>query len=261
MYRLYCRASDIITDQATISLTVGAVNAAFPLANIQDRRPGKPTKTTGTTATIRATFGAPVVLEMVSFGPHNLAGATVTLTNNSGLSVSMPVAANYESGLSRNPFLDLTSILLATRTASQWNLVITGAAANIAIGEWQLITTKRALNIWPATGGGTGAGEGQRFRTVTIPTDYDDDSMKYSFGVKRRTFTCRIRLESERAAMLSLHDDAKGSFRSFLFVPDSSVNDAHLVTAPDELTFTRQLPTPITEVDIEFLEVQRGVAL
>lgn len=254
MATLYCRPTDIKTADATISLTSGTVNSSFPLTNIQDLNPAKPTKTTGTAATFRATFGAPVVLEMVSFGPHNLAGATVTLTNGAGLSRPITIPSNREDGLSVNPFDDFSAVAQATRTSTTWDLVITGAAANIAIGEWQLIATKRTLDIrW-------GVEDTEDHRTIVHETDYGA-KLKYWLGVSQRSLRAKVNRESERANLLSLIRSAQGQYKAFILILDSSVNDAWLVDlATDAREFTRE-HTNITDVDLGFVELQRGLAL
>lgn len=248
----YARPSDNIIASATISLTVGAVDTNYPLTNIQDGIPAKPAKTTGTAATFRATYGVAQTLEMTSFGPHNLAGATVTLTNNAGFSQVITVPANREDGLSINPFLDFST--LANRTATQWNLVISGASANIAIGEWQLITTRRTLQLlW-------GLKDTETHRTIIHPTDYDA-KLKYWMGTAQRHFIGRVNRETNRADILSLIRSAQGQYQGFVLVPESTVNEAFLVDlTTDERTFTR-IHHNASDVELEFCEIQRGLAL
>ena len=60
---LYARPSDSILSTATVSLPVGTPNSSYPLVNLYDGRPDKPTKTTGTTATIRAVFGGATIIK------------------------------------------------------------------------------------------------------------------------------------------------------------------------------------------------------
>lgn len=247
---LYCRPSDIVTPAATLSLTAGGANAAYPLTNLQNGIPAKPFKATGTSCTIRATFGSPVSLSAISFGPHNLAGATVALSNNGTMgSTPVPIPANREDGLSVNPFFAFPA-----DAATQWNLAISGASANVAIGELQLIVQMRTLLIeWAFK-------EAEAHTTVGSVTDYGV-KMKYWLGVAQRRLSAHVGLESERAALLSLIRDARGQFKSFLLVPDSSLNDAFLADlTTDERVITREF-FAVSQVDVEFLEVQRGVAL
>jgi hypothetical protein len=61
--------------------------------------------------------------------------------------------------------------------------------------------------------------------------------------------------------VLSLIRDARGQYKSFLPIPESTVNDALLVDLmTDERTVQRTMPN-VSDIDLEFLEVQRGVAL
>lgn len=252
-----CRPTDNLIGNATLSLATGSADSDYPLTNLQDGNPAKPAKTTGTSAIIRATFSPAVVLELVSFGPHNLQSATVTLTNNNGFSHVMTVPVNREDGLSVNPFLDLTPLASAsTRTASQWNLDISNASAPIAIGDWQLIQTKRTIEIL------LGAQEAEAHRSIVHQTDYGV-KLKYWLGVAQRRIHGTVLLDRDWASYLSLMRSAQGQYKNFLLIMDSDVNDAMVVDLMvDERAVTWITPdSEIGQLDVDFLETQRGVAL
>lgn len=249
---LYALPTDIVTAAATLSLTAGAANAAFPLTNLQDGNPAKPFKATGTSCTIRATFGGATTLRGISFGPHNLAGATVAISNNGGMgSTAIPIPANREDGLSVNPFLQFTP-----SAATQWSLAISGAAANVAIGELQLIVQFHAIELL------LGAQESEKHQTIVNVTDYGV-KLKSWLGVAQRRVHGTVLLDSDIATFLTLIRSAKGQYSNLLLAMDADVNDAMLV---DLMTDERSVSwiTPNSEIgnlDLDFLEVQRGVAL
>jgi hypothetical protein len=254
MATIYNRVSDNVAPNATLSLTSGTVNGSYPLANLVDGNPAKPAKTTGTTAIIRAAFAAPQAIDIVAFGPHNLAGATVSIQNESGLNQAIAIPANTEDGLSVNPFVDLTGITLATRTGQNWDLHISGAANPIAIGEYMLIATKRTMPIlW-------GVVESEDFPSLTIETDFKS-LMKYWLGVKQRTVHVTINDDTFRSDYYSLIRSAQGQYKAILFVPDSSVNDALFVDlSQDSHDLTRSQPN-VSDIQLTFRELQRGLAL
>jgi hypothetical protein len=224
---LYCRPSDIVTATATIALTSGSENAAFPLTNVYDKRPGKVFKATGTSATIRLTYGAPQTLEGFSFLNHNLAGATVSVTNNATLNQSFgTIAAAEETGPSRDPFKDLRG--LANVSATQWNLVISGAAANVAIGEIIPIATVRSMLVLPLPD------EGEALPAIQHQL-VGGDALNYPIGTRGRHFTGKLLDEADRLSLITLRRDALGVGRGFWFMPDADVNESYFMVfrSPD----------------------------
>jgi hypothetical protein len=249
---LYCLPTDIATASATLSLTAGAAASGYPLTNLADGNPAKPFKATGTSCTIKATFSAPTTLRAISFGPHNLAGATVVLSNNGGMgSTPVTIPADREDGLSVNPFLAFDA-----STATEWTLAISGAAADVAIGEVQLIVQMRVMELL------LGAYENEAHPSITHVTDYGV-KLKYPLGISQRRVHGTVLLDSDVATFLTLMRTARGQNASFLLVMDSDVNDALLV---DLMTDERSVTwitanSEIGQIDLDFLEVQRGLAL
>lgn len=249
---LYALPTDIVTASATLSLTAGAAAAAYPLNNLKDGNPAKPFKATGTSCTIRATFGGSTTLRGVSFGPHNLAGATVAISNNGGMgSTPIVIPANREDGLSTDPFLQF-----APSAATQWDIAISGAAANVAIGELELIVQFRTLEIL------LGAQEAESHRTITHETDFGA-KLKYWLGVSQRRVHGTVLLNNNVATLRTLFRSTQGQFKSLLLILDSAVNDAMLVDLmTDERAVTWITPnSELGQIDLDFLEVQRGPAL
>lgn len=262
---LYVRTSDLIIPNATLSVTSGAADSGYPVTNLQDTNPAKPFKATGTSVTVQATYGGAVTARLTSFGPHNLVGATVSITNNAGtpLNQAITVPANTlgpNSGYSVDPFKDFsaqTSSLFAT----QWNLVIAGASANVAIGEWHLAVEARILEILLQ------GEDAIRHGTTVHPTSMGGELMSRR-GWARRRFKGRIivdknNLDNDLATIRALFDDASGRFGKVLFIPNSATNDAlYCNINMDEQVVVWFTPNDeLGYVEIEFIQVQRGPRL
>lgn len=248
----YCRPSDIVTDGATVSLTAGAAAAAFPLANLYDRKAHSVFKATGTSCTIRATYGGAKTLQAIALIHHNLAGATVTVTNGAGFSNGLTIPSTPLDALPLDPWESY--IGLANTSSTTWDIAISGASANVAIGELLLIETLRTLRIrWEPE-------EDEQHRAIVLETDYGV-RQRYGMGVRQRAFRGLAYLEADRADILALQRDARGPLKSFCLVPDSTVNDALFVDLSiDVRTFRRRNPG-FTDMALAFREQQKGLAL
>lgn len=257
----YARAGDNVAPDATVSLVSGAVLAGSALANLTDRNPAKALRLTGTSGTIRFTFGASVELVAVAIINHNLAGATVTLSNNGGgggiASQAVAIAANGLDDQCVNAILDFSALYTQTqRTATQWDVAITGAVlGNVAIGEIWLLSALRDLRwIWGVTFTPT--------RAIVSPgTTFGESHLRYNKRIRRRRFSGRLQLQTEEAALRLLEAEAQGEYHAWLLWPDISVNDCWLVQF-DPGTF-RWVPRSIgsTEMPIEGAEVSSGPPL
>lgn len=248
---LYCRPSDIPTSTATITLTAGAANAAYPLVNAYDKNPAKPFKATGTGCTIRFVWSVAQTLEAFAIITHNLVGASVTLTNNAGLSQSFgTIPSDAEDGLSVDPWLDLRSLINAT--ATQWNLVITGASANVAIGEVLPIASLRDLLVLPKPE------EAEDMPAIQHEATRDS-TLVYALGVRRRRFLGQLLDEQDRLDVLSLRRDALGVSKGFAFMPDEDENECLFMQFRDpSVSWQRWTPEVADAMTIDLWEVGRG---
>ena len=79
---LYCLPSDLLQDGATISVTAGTEDTAYPKTNLQDRRAHTVSKFTGTSGTFRATFSGAKTLQAVAFINSNPQEARKHLVKN-----------------------------------------------------------------------------------------------------------------------------------------------------------------------------------
>jgi hypothetical protein len=222
MATLYCLPSDIKSYDATWSLTSGSADSAFPLTNLNSRYAHLVSKTTGTSATYRGTISS-ASLQAIAIINCNLAGLTLTITNNNSLSTSLVIPSAPADNLSINGWVDLRSI---TTAATQWNVAISGAAANIAVGKILLIGTLRTMLIrWGVTAA-------EMKPTRVFRTEYDI-ALGTRMGVRYRAFVPTISRESERTAYTALRRGSEGPTQPFLFVLDESVNDPAYVWFPE----------------------------
>lgn len=247
---IYCRASDLVAASATVALTSGTANTAYPLVNLYDLNPAKVFKATGTSCTITFTYGGAQRWQAFALITHNLPGATVTLTNNGGMA-SQPVTipSDAEDGLSVDPFLDLRDV--AGNSATVWTLTITGAAANVAIGEVLAASTLRQLPIrWNVV-------EGEDIPVRRNVTAFGV-SLVYHLGIRTRRLAGTLIHHKSRADLLTLKRGALGLGRGVLVIPDLLVNDALFMRhASTDNEWTRIAPG-LTQMSIALEEVGRG---
>lgn len=250
----YARPGDDIAPDATWSVTSGAADAAYPVANVANRNPAKPFKATGTSATIRATYGASQVLVGVALINHNLAGATVSITSGAGLSEAVAIGAN-SGGQCTPAFLDFSTALLAQRTSTTFNLVISGGAlGNIAIGEVLLLTAIRDLTwIWGLTI--------RPKRLIQRQTTFGGTHLQYNKRVRVHVISAQTDLQSEEAAMRTLEEEAQGELLPWLIIPARAVNACYYVQfVPGTFAWTPQ-SDGFTDIPIEAEEVSAGPPL
>jgi hypothetical protein len=249
---LYALPSDILTDSATISLTAGTADAAFPLTNLYDRYAHTVFKTTGTSCTIHVVFGGSKTLQGIAFINHKLAGCTVTVTNSAGFNRTVTIPTTPGDGLPLDPWDDWRT--LANTSSTTWNIAISGAATVVAIGELLLIETLRTLQVRSIVK------DRENHKTSVMRAD-SGVKHKYGFGVRTRGYTITVIRESQRAAVLALERDSRGELKNFLFVLDSAVNDALYVDLAMQDVEIQRGPKLIVEVELILEEQQKGLAL
>jgi len=247
---LYCRASDMVVASATVALTSGTANAAFPLVNLYDLNPAKVFKATGTSCTITFTYGGAQRWQAFALITHNLPGATVTLTNNGGMaSQPITVPSDAEDGLSVDPFLDLRYV--TGNSATVWTLTITGASANVAIGEVVAASTLRQMPVrWNLV-------QGEDIPVRRNRTAYGI-SLTYPLGVRSRRLSGTLIHEKFRADLLSLKRGALGVGRGFLVIPELLVNDAWFMRHTDTDNDWTRVNSAHSQMSIALEEVGRG---
>lgn len=248
---LYCYYTDLKSFAATWSLTAGAADGAFPLTNQNNPRADLVTKLTSGTGTFKATI-ASFAVQAVAFINTNLAGATVTVTNNGGMaSQSLLIPAAQPDGLSLNGFKDLRAV---TTAATEWSFAIAGFGSNVAVGKILLIGAVRVMDSrW-------GIAIKERKPFILHRTEY---GIPLGFPLRTRYREVRpifVR-ESERAAYTALRRSGSGPHEPFWFALEPTVNDCmYLWHQAEEWEHSRDLPNVSRWTDT-FEEVNPGLAL
>lgn len=251
----YTRPSDDVAPDATWSLTAGTAETGYPPSYVGNRNPAKPFKAAGTSATLRATFGASQVLVGVAIINHNWAGASsVVITSGSGLNEAITVPANV-GGQCVDCILDFSAELLAQRTSTTFDIAVsTGVLGNVAIGEILLLTAIRDLRwSW-------GLKVKPKRYVVKHPT-FGMSALKYDKRVLVHEVTAMVDLQTEEADMLALEAEAKGEILPWLVWPKTTENRVHYVQfRPD--TFERLFQSEgITQMPIHADEISKGPPL
>ena len=247
--------SDNASTGATFSQT--NANSAYPASNAKDLDPGTPAKATTTATTFTLTLAGSTTLEAILIANHNLVGATVTLTNTASYSQAITIPARTADGQCVNAWRDMRSD--ANRTATVWTLTITGASANVSIGEIALLTTLRAVP-WITTVGG-GATFASTWPKRGPGRTFYGHRLLYDTGTRHRMAEGQCETEAAKATFLALIQSAKGASLPFFFVPDRSVNDAWLAQIPDASTIAWEVQHAgvITGIRFGIEEVPMGL--
>lgn len=213
---------------ATVTATSGAFNSTYPGTYANNLNPSKPVKMTGTSGTIRFTFGSSTTLAAIALINHNLAGATVQLSNGAGMATqTVTIPSNTSDGQCINPFKDFSSA--SNRASTTWDLAISGATSPIAIGEVVLANQLRDL-LW------RWELEADREYLVITHETFGGSSLKYNKRIRRRG--ARSSGPRINSVVHTLHQGAQGSVNPFLFILDNSINDAMFVQLTDKLEWT-----------------------
>ena len=251
------------TPDAALSWTVGTADADYPVTNAATLEPDIVAKTTGAgAATLRATFGGTERLEGVALINTNLSGLTATLTNNGGMVAQPRVVPSPEDGLSVNVYWDLREV--ASITATQWNVAVTGAATPIAIGTLLLIDEWTQLRVrW-------GWDLGDVFPRIEHRTSYGK-RLQYWVPTRTRRYKSTALDAAQRNTLRGIFREAHGSILPWPLVPDFDDDAVLLVQAlRDEFestyrigygSFSADTATGLVESRVEVEEVSNGVAL
>lgn len=235
---IYSKRSDEVGQNATLSLTAGTANSAYPVANLVDKNPAKVCKIDSTNGTILFTFGAAQRVDLVSLIHTNLStGATVKVqaATSSGFGsvafeATFTIPAMLGSGVTRwpvNPWLDLTLDAEYSATGWQyWRITITGNAENIQIGQVWLGSNLRKFDPNVEWGLADELGTPSGFNR----TAYNVAHLRRRASMQwRRTMALEGAPDTQRDAMLALVYDVEGNSFPWLVIPDGTVNEARMV--------------------------------
>lgn len=214
---LYAKPNVDFVALATTVLGANNEDAAYPIENVADRNPALVYKAGATSAIITINGVANATIEGFCIFNHNLAGATVTLTNTVGYSQVISIPARRSSGAVVHAWRDCR--LDANRTDDDWTLTITGASANIQIGRLYLVETWYELpHQWEI------AWDDER---VVVPPyeTFNRHKVIYDTLVNIRSASGTV---VSHAAYLELYDlfhAAKGIITPWPMIPDQSENN------------------------------------
>lgn len=251
MATLVCYPTDILSYGATWALTVGSADSAFPLTNLNTRYAHEVSKTTGTTATYRGTISS-TALQAIAIINCNLAGLTLTVTNNGGMaSQNLVIPAAPSDNVSINGWVDLRAV---TTAATQWNIAISGAAANIAVGKILLVATLRELTVALSL-------PVREAKPTHIFRTEAEIALGNRKNVRYRTWVPTFPKDSERTTFTNLRRASEGPTQPFLFVLDSSANDPAQAWFPDPEWEHEQVHSGISMWRDRIEESNPGLAL
>lgn len=205
---------------ATFSMT--SEDPAYPAINGNNRNPIDPLKATATSTVITMTFPSNITLDGILIANHNLVGSAATLSNLAGTpySQALTIPARTADGQCTNIWRDTRTD--SNRTDEVWKLTITGASANVAIGEIALVTSLVELPWRP------GARFGEDHPDFAITTEMES-ILRYDSGIRIRWARGPLVLDTDRAVIYALWQALKGRNVPFVFVPDLAVNDGWYV--------------------------------
>lgn len=263
----YQHYSDNMAPSATVAVNTGTEDAAYPAANLKDRNPARPGKLTTTTGSWTFNFVAAQRVDIVALLMHNLAaGLSVRIQGNATNAWGAPtfdqaitIPTYREDGFPINPWLDLTTLAgYSAAGFAWWRIVVVGVnAAAVAIGDVWLGKLKRTLS--PNINWGETQDEDRRL--IEHSTDHGVDTI-YDLGVTRRSIIGEVDApDATRDALRTWWRDSRGRAQAFLIMPDGAVNDAWLVRWTEAKQAIRFDLTDRNTVQLNFLEVSRGLVL
>ena len=244
--QLIARHIDLIEPSSTPSVTAGSIDSNYPVANAITPYPWEMARFTGTTGTIRATFGGAQNLQAIGF--INTDATAIQLTNNNGLNVAISIPATPLDGRRKDPWIDLRVI---GSSATQWNVALTGPTG-VGIGRIALALNVRELEFLKATP--------KRRHTHPVIRHVTDGGVSWRYGraLRARAWAGVIGHPDYEAEVLNLEDANQGSRFGSLLIPNSDVNDAWLV----ELVSTTEVEYGDGHIGVQmdFQELQKGIS-
>jgi hypothetical protein len=247
---------------ATATLSMTNENATYPATKGNNLDPADPLKATATSTVITITLSGSTTLKGFALINTNLAGATCTLTNTASYSQVITTPARTADGNCVHGWRDMRSD--ANPTATVWTLTITGASANVAIGEIVAVTNLRDLNWRWQTGGP----ELAHAWDAIIHRTFYGSRLKYNKRILIRSGRGTAVRDTDRSTLLGLaqacqsssYDNANGEV-PFLFIPDSAVNDAWFVHLTDSSLRWIKVQQNSSDTSIDLTEVSSGLVL
>lgn len=238
---------------------------SYDLATYAQGQPAARVRYGATSATITITLGSPFQGDVFALPISN--ASAIQLTNGSGLNVAIPVPAMTRSRVTKTAVADLTLLQPnpTTRTATVWNVILTGAA-NLTVGGAVLLygPIHRLLEPFLApSSAGSRKVPINRQKTSFVTETQNEYGTRYlqAHGTYAQVITLN-HYERTDASVADFEDWFQGSMGGglpSLLWNDPSVNDAYYGTW-NPLFEVRVLEL-LHEVTVEFHEFSKGRAV
>jgi len=219
--------------------------ATYPITNLYNNRPGKPLVTSTTIYGVVVDFTAATALTGVAILGHNIdSGATVKLEGNATNTWESPSKTETISHVATNMYKIFT-----TGSYRYWRLTITGAAADIKIGEFVLGVVATLTNNYQ-----WGSEKAKRYKNITQTTEYGQPWSNYLYNQRNYSLTFAVN-DTTVTELETLQEDVQGGNKPFTFFNWDS--EAVYVRMEDELNFKRTY-TNYNESKIDLIEIPLG---
>lgn len=255
------RPSNNAIAAATLSWAVGTPDSEFPILNAKTLEPDVVAKANENTATLRLTYGAPVVLKGLVLINVNFPGVTVGITNNGGMTAQTKTIPDPEDDLAIHVFWDLEDVL--GTSATQWNIPVVGShpvtiGTVIPVLDWDEFRMRWGQKLV------------ERFPVIEHRTGYKK-RLQYRIPVRTRDFFGTPFYAEDRNLLRTVRRETHGSMTPFVYLPDRNDTDVALVQYAgtdheEQQVFTDGLfpdssARGIVDMPVTFEEVSSGVSL
>ncbi len=246
-----------VTDYAVVANGLGGVfscefdyaaNGEYPYTNLYNRRPGKPFEAISTSSAIIIDLGTATSVDSVALIGHNIdSGATIVLEGNATNSWGAPAKTETITHVSTNMYKIFTS-----GSYRFWRLNVTGAAANVRVGELVMGVSVELTNNYK-----WGFKRGRAYKNKVHKTEY---GQRYTYKLyNQRHYTLSFAASDTTLTELeTLHSTVEGGYKPFVFI--NSDSEAKYVTMSDELEIT-QTYTNLNECETTLTEMPVGKEL
>ena len=266
----YTLPMDALAPDITWSVTTGTVVAAFPLANINDGLPHTIAKITHAgSCIIDGDLGSSIQCGLVVIVAQNIpVGSTVNVIRSDSATfaagnetTALTIPAVREDGLSVNPFVDLSGV--AAKRYIRFDITA-ATGTEIAIGELRVearagTTPRTFARLYQQDAYADETRPQTRTRTVR------GVEVVYDYGVTRREGVIPVWKMRDgtttRDQVLTLLRSVRDNPTAFVFIPDSTINEAWVVTVLDPSSAMKSLlgPTHWVANDLRFSELSAGI--
>jgi hypothetical protein len=258
---IYARGADNIL--AGLTPTGTAPSSTYALATLALLQPAARVRWGATSISLVFTRGVAAQGDVLVIPAHNLdesgvggsPASVLTLTNNNGLSETIPVPAALYNGLPGTIAVDLTALEPndSTRTATTWTLTISGNASNVILGGAVAIYgPKRVLNPdlrWDFS-------LKERAADVNAQNEYFTRYIA-TLRTYEQVLTASIRTSDLAGVRRWFHENASGTKPGLLWTQLGGIDPLFGIWSPE---FNYQIieGTSYYDIALTFIELSKG---